>query len=52
MKLKIHVYNKYDIQIFSEVKNVQNVIIIQNGITKSSVGRHGPPTNAKVESGI
>jgi hypothetical protein len=35
----------------SEVNNVQNKIIIQRTITKSSVGQHGPPTNAKVHVG-
>jgi hypothetical protein len=35
----------------SEVNNVQNVTIIQKEITKSNVGQHGPPTNAKVGSG-
>jgi hypothetical protein len=35
----------------SEVKYVLNVIIIQKAITESSVGQHGPPTNAKVGSG-
>jgi hypothetical protein len=35
----------------SEVNNVQNVTIVQKAITKSSVGQHGPPTNAKVGSG-
>jgi hypothetical protein len=34
----------------SKVNNVQNVIIIQKAITKSSVGQHGPPINAKVGS--
>jgi hypothetical protein len=32
----------------SEVNIVKNVIIIQKANTKSSVGQHGPPTNAKV----
>jgi hypothetical protein len=36
----------------SEVNDVSNVIIIQNANTKSSVGQHGPPKNAKVGSGI
>jgi hypothetical protein len=36
----------------SEVNNVQNAIIIQKAITKSSGGQHGPPTNAKVGSGV
>jgi hypothetical protein len=27
-------------------------LIIQKAITKSSVGHHGPPTNAKVGSGV
>jgi hypothetical protein len=35
----------------SEVNNVQNVITIQKAITNSSVGQHGPPTNAKVGQG-
>jgi hypothetical protein len=36
----------------SKVNNVENAIIIQKAITKSSVGQHGPPTNAKVGSGV
>jgi hypothetical protein len=35
----------------SDVNNVSNGIIIQKAITKSSVGQHGPPANAKVGSG-
>jgi hypothetical protein len=35
----------------SEVNNAWNEIIVQKAITKSSVGQHGPPTNAKVGSG-
>jgi hypothetical protein len=35
----------------TEVNNVYNVIIIQKANTKSSVGQHGPLTNAKVGSG-
>jgi hypothetical protein len=34
-----------------KVNNVSNVIIIQKVNTNSSVGRHRPPTNAKVVSG-
>jgi hypothetical protein len=34
-----------------KVNNVLNVIIIQRANTKSCVGQHGPPTNAKVGSG-
>jgi hypothetical protein len=35
----------------SEVNNASNVITIQKANTKSSVGQHGRPTNAKVGSG-
>jgi hypothetical protein len=35
----------------SEVNNVYNETIVQKAITKSSVGQHRPPTNAKVGSG-
>jgi hypothetical protein len=35
----------------SEVNNVQNTTTILKVITKSSVGQHRPPTNAKVGSG-
>jgi hypothetical protein len=34
----------------SEVKIIQNVIIIQKANIKSSVGQHGPSTNVKVAS--
>jgi hypothetical protein len=34
-----------------EVNNVENVIIIQKAIAKSSLVQHGPPKNAKVGSG-
>jgi hypothetical protein len=35
----------------SEVNNVYNVTTVQKAITKSSVGQHGPPADAKVGSG-
>jgi hypothetical protein len=35
----------------SKVNNVSNIIIIKKTNTKSNVGKHGPPTNAKVGSG-
>jgi hypothetical protein len=34
-------------RIAADINNVLNVIIIQKANTKSSVGQHGPPTNAK-----
>jgi hypothetical protein len=39
------------VYIKSEVNNVSNVIIIEKANTKSSVGQHGPSTNAKVGPG-
>jgi hypothetical protein len=52
-------YNKNLNNIFRDVMikvqnseiNVWKVIIIEKAITKSSVGQHGPSTNAKVGSG-
>jgi hypothetical protein len=35
----------------SAVNNMSNATTIQKANTKSSVGQHGPPTNAKVGSG-
>ena len=36
----------------SEVNKVWNVNIIQKTITKSSVGQHGPPKNAKARRSV
>jgi hypothetical protein len=36
----------------SEVNNVSKVIITQNANANSSVGQHGPSTNAKVGSRV
>jgi hypothetical protein len=46
----INKFSIFDIQ-NSEVNNVSNVNIIQKANTKSNVGQHGLPTNAKVGSG-
>jgi hypothetical protein len=35
----------------SKVNDVSKVIVMQRANTKSSVGQHGSPTNAKVGSG-
>jgi hypothetical protein len=45
LELKLQIQN-------SEVNDVYNAIVIQKAITKSSLGQHGPPTNAKVGSGV
>jgi hypothetical protein len=49
---KMSCHNNPVIVRYSEINNVSNVIIIQKANTKSSVGQHGPPTNAKVGSGV